>query len=112
MIKGNVIKFGYGDVVVGGCNLGYIEITNIKPPLECGQTITKDIYKDLEIGLSVRIYEENTWDIYKLMRTVNENNRIVAYKGYVLDFSNYNEESVRVVKDASYRTVNLMCLAC
>jgi hypothetical protein len=46
------------------------------------------------------------------METVNKNNRVVIYGEYTLDFSNYNEESVRAVRDATYNTVNLLCLAC
>lgn len=110
MIIGNVIKLGYGDVVVSSCGLGYMDFTNIKPPLEIGSTIRKDI--DIEYGLRIKIYEDNDWELYDLIKTVNINNRIVEYKGYVLDFSNYNEESVRIVKDKAYNTVNIRALAC
>ncbi|MGJ0846576.1 hypothetical protein ACR77J_07800 [Tissierella praeacuta] len=110
MIEGNVIKFGYGDVVVSSYGMGYVDFTNIKPPIECGSTVKKDM--NLEYGLSIRIHEDKHWELYDLIKTVNKDNRIVQYKGYVLDFSNYNEESVRVVREKAYNTINIIALAC
>lgn len=110
MIKDNIIKFGHGDVAVGSCGMGYVSFTNIKPPLECGQSITKDM--DIEYGLSITIYEDCDWDLYNLMKTVNENNMVVKYKGYVLDFSNYNQKSVDTVKKHAFNTINTLVLAC
>ena len=112
MIKGNIIEFGYGDVLVGACGCGYVEFTNIKPPLKCGQTVYPEMYDELEIGLTVKLYEDEVWDLYHLINTVNKENKIIEFKGYILDFSNYNKESVRVVSDHAYKTVNIMCLAC
>lgn len=112
MIKGNVIEFGYGDVVVGVNQMeGCIIITNIKPLLECGTKFKKGEI-DIEYGLSVKIYEDNIHDIYDIICTVNKENRIVKYKDWIFDFSNYNEESVRVMKDASFNIVDIRCLAC
>lgn len=110
VIKGDIIKFGYGDVVVGSCGRGYVSFTNIKPPLECGQSITKDI--NVEYGLSVTIYEDEDWDLYKLIKTVNKDNRVVKYRDYTLDFSNYNQKSVDVVKKHAFNTINTLVLAC
>lgn len=111
MIKGNIIKFGYGDVAVHGDYMGFIEFTNIKPPLECGQTITDKVKKDLEIGLKIRIYGYDL-QLYELMKDVSETNKIIEYKGYKLDFSNYNANSVGVVEEAALNMANPMCLAC
>ena len=110
MIKGNVIKFGYGDVAVYSCGMGYVSFTNIEPPVECGQAITKDM--GITYGLSIKIYEDDLHDLYRLIRTVSENNRVVEYKGYVLDFTNYNQKSVDVVKKHAFNTTNTFALAC
>lgn len=115
MIKGNIIEFGYGDVAVGSSRLmKFVDFTNIKPPLECGERITTEMEKDLEFGESIRIYEDGIWDIYSLMKTISENNRIVKYKEYTFDFSNYNEKSVKTVKEHLYNVImgDILCLAC
>lgn len=111
MIKGNVIEFGYGDVVVGV--LPYrkcITITNIKPPLVCGSRLT-DV-NAVEWGKTIEIYEDNLHDIYKLIQTVNEDNRVVRYNDWTFDFTNYNKESVRVVRDKAFNIIDVRCLAC
>lgn len=110
MIKDNIIKFGYGDVAVGSCGMGYVSFTNIKPPLECGHSITRDM--GIEYGLSIEIYEDKNWELYELIKTVNESNNIVKYKGYTLDFTNYNQKSVDVVRKYARNTVNTLALAC
>lgn len=112
MIKGKVIEFGYGDVVVGNdwfkeC----ITITNIKPPLECGKTIRRGV-EGIEFGESIEIYEDELHDIYKLICTVDEYNRVVKYKEWTFDFTNYNKESVKVVRDSAWSIVSPMLLAC
>lgn len=112
MIKGNIIEFGYGDIAVSSNGMGYISFTNIKPPLKCGQIITKVMRKDLEIGLNITIFEDKLWEVYNLVKTISKNNRVVKYKDYILDFSNYNEESVKVVLRGAFNMVNLRCLAC
>jgi len=112
MIKGNTLYFGTGDILVGSNDLGYMNFENIKPPQEIGKTITKEIYSGLEIGLNLEIWEDNIHELYELFKTVNENNRVVKYKDYTFDFTNYNQGSVNVCRKFSYRTVNIMCLAC
>lgn len=112
MVKGNVIEFGYGDVVVGVDPVkGCITIANIKPPLECGTTIKRGD-NSLEYGTTVEIYENEIHDIYNLICTVNEENRVVKYNNWIFDFSNYNEESVRVVREKAFHIVDVRCLAC
>lgn len=111
MIKNNIIKFGYGDIAVHSCGMGYIEFKNIKPPLECGQRITKDMDVDYH-GKSIKIYEDEDWEFYELIKTVNKDNNMVEYKGHTLDFTNYNQESVDTVKKHAFNTINIMALAC
>jgi hypothetical protein len=112
MIKDNTLYFGSGDILVGANDLGFMHFENVKPPQEIGKTITKEVYEGLEIGLYLEIWEDNTHELYELFKTVNENNRVVKYKDYSFDFSNYKQGSVEVCKQFAYRTVNLMCLAC
>lgn len=111
MIKGNVIEFGYGDVLVCADQIkGCITITNINSILNCGE-IVKDINL-LSYGEKIEIYEDNLHDIFNLMCEVSEENRIVKYNGWTFDFSNYNDESVRVVIDKAFNIVNIFPLLC
>ena len=110
MIKGNILEFGYGDVAVSSNGTGYIKFTNIKPPLECGTRITSGM--SIEYGDSITIYEDEILEFYNLVETVNIDNTVVEYKGYTLDFSNYNEKSVKIVKKNAKNMVNWMVLAC
>lgn len=114
MIKGNTIEFGYGDVVVGVDQFKRcLIITNIKPPVACGTKFRKvEDTNDVEFGESIEIYEDNLHDIYNLVCTVNEKNKIVKYKQWIFDFSNYNKESVRVMKDFAFNIIDVRCLAC
>lgn len=111
MIKGDRIMFGYGDVAVASSKImSYIEFVNIKPPQEIG--ICLDVVEGIEYGLCVRLKEDNSFDLYKLIKTVTEENNIVEFKGYVLDFSNYNSKSIDVVLQHARNMVNTMVLAC
>ncbi len=111
MIIGNKIKFGHGDVaVMGDSLLERITFASMKPPLECGSRITSDM--DVEFNEKIIINGDGTLDLYNLIKTVNKNNTIVEYKGYVLDFSNYNEKSVEIVLKHSHNMINWMALAC
>lgn len=97
---------------MGASELGYMSFTNIKPPQEIGKAIRKVNREELEIGLQLNVWEDEVWDLYELFKTVNENNRIVKYKEYTFDFTNYHQGSVEVCKEFAFRTVNIMSLAC
>ena len=46
-------------------------------------------------------------------QTTDQNgNRVVKYRDYTLDFSNYNQKSVDVVKKHAFNTINTLALAC
>ena len=113
MIIGKVIKFGYGDVLLGA-NPWYGRMTfeAIKPPLIPGQQVDRELYGQLEIGVKIDIYESDCWELHNLFKTVNEDNKIVEYQGYTFDFSNYNQLSVNSAINRSYYTVNLTAFAC
>ena len=62
-------------------------------------------------------YTKNTFGIYDELKRVNENNRIINLvdsktgKKYILNFENYNQESVNAVRECAYNMVNTMLLA-
>ena len=113
MIIGNTIKFGYGDVVVRSCDIrGVIIFTNVKPPQEIGEKLTSKYLDSLEVGLEVTLTEDKPHELYKLIRGVSKENPIVEYKGWKFDFTNYNEESVRIVKEHAFDMVWLQALSC
>lgn len=110
MIKGKVIKFGYGDVGVGSSKFGsFISLTNIKPPQKVGDALLKK--DNIEYGEQIKI-SICDYKLYELFKTVNENNRIIKYKEYTFDFSNYNSKSVDICIENAHNAVNMMALAC
>lgn len=101
MIKGNTLYFGSGDIVVSSnswCYSAEVGFTNIKLPCKCGDTITKEIERNIEFYDSISITLED-YELYNLLCNVDENNTIFIYKDYIFDFTNFNKESVRVCKD-------------
>jgi hypothetical protein len=101
MIKENTLYFGYGDIAVSSNTWGYspiVNFTDIKPPCKCGETITKEMQENIEFGKSINI-EMNDYDLYDLLCSIDETNKVIKYKEYTLDFTEYNKESVRVCKD-------------
>ena len=113
MIKDKVISFGYGDIAVASNSFtGGIYFTNIKPPMECGAMITSEDMDGIEFGLCVTIYDKVPHDFYHLVRKVTSENPVFEYDGYTIDFSNYNEKSYKVVRDAAFKMVNTLTLAC
>lgn len=105
MIEGNRIKFGYGDICVGASAFKQqVTFQQFKPPAEPGENVPYDveftseqIVIDLDLNSSFKIYN----DILRSMRYVKER-KITEFeiKGYILDFSNYNEKSIDVVNRA------------
>lgn len=117
MIKDKTLYFGYGDISVGRDIVSScIIFRNIKPPCECGETITKDLIKekDIEFIDEPILLLVDDYDVYTLFKSVNEDNRIIHYNGYTFDFTKYNYESVRVCLDAANDILdsNRMLLAC
>lgn len=110
--KTKTIKFGYGDILVGvNRYIPRMSFTSIKPPVEVGTTVSYND-EDIEICGRVEILEYHIHDLYNLFCTVNEDNKIVKYKDWTFDFTNYNEKSVEVVKKKAYQTLYTLCCAC
>lgn len=119
MIKDNEIKFGYGDIAVNSSWLeGCVSFKEVEPLFGIGTRFTQEQFQDLKIKKEIKIYENEIWYIYDELKKVNKNNRIIYLtdaktgKKYILNFENYNEKSLEVVKEQAFNTVNLLCLAC
>ena len=110
MIVGNRIIFGFGTIGVMGSSLReQISFTVIKPPQEIGENIVDE---SIEIGETIILKEDRPYEFYNLVKTVNESNRVIEYKGHVLDFTTYNQKSVNVVLKHARNMVNLRIYAC
>lgn len=113
MIEGKMIKFGYGDVAVGG-RLGVITFTDIKPPQEVGSTLKEkdvDIYEIVEIKAEYQEFE----NLYNELKNNNwELNKLINFKDYVLDFTKYNKKSIYVIQKMLLNSLGIsqLCLAC
>ena len=116
MIERKVLKFGYGDIVVGGHPVTQeISFQQIKSCAKCGEYPKLD---DTElVGECIRIKIEYK-DYLKLKeKLASVKSRKISkfkFKGYTFDFTNYNKESVNVCIQASGRAINLyqLALAC
>ena len=101
MIIENRLIFGYGDIGVGFNNFG-LTFTQLKPPAEVGATLNPEYCSkhEIEFGKEYNL-TMNLDDVHELKRMINKvtkNNCIFEYKGFIFDFSKYNEGSIDVVK--------------
>ena len=100
MIKGNEIYFGYGSVAVGPFG-NSLRVLHIKPPQPIGKRV---ISNDVEIiGKPIHIPFKKISEIHELHALLSsvdkyEHKRFV-FKGCVFDFSNYNPDSVKTVRE-------------
>lgn len=116
MIKGNTLYFGFGDISVSSNSRNYspvVVFTNIKPPCKCGDAITKEMRKNIDFYESISITMDD-YDLYNLLCCVNENNKVIEYNQYTFDFTNFNEQSVRVCMDGVKNAllIHQLSLAC
>lgn len=99
MIIRNIFKFGYGDISVHSNGIEQvIRFREFKPPGECGECLlSKDIeYTSDEIILDIS-YEDYCELRQKIKYVLDKETFVFEFKGYIFDFSNYNEASVKVV---------------
>lgn len=97
MIEGNRLKFGYGDISVGSDKLTQrMSFQQFKPPKECGDRVLEDVeYIGNEIILEFSY--EDYCDFSKNLKIVsNKETTEFIFKEYIFDFTNFNEESVKV----------------
>lgn len=108
MIKDNIIYFGYGDIAVGSTTNGYVTFREFKPLQKVGSTLSKN---DVEwVSELIAIHAESISN-FELDKVKNQTNKQVNAGKYILDFSNYNNESVRVITSNRTRALRIMCMA-
>ena len=114
MINGNRLKFGYGNIAVGSDELTQrMSFQQFKPHAECGGNVPEDIeYIGDEIILKFS-YEDYCEFSKKLEQVYNKETAEFIFKGYVFDFTNFNEESIKVCKKHLNYTMRyyFMCMA-
>lgn len=96
MIDNNILKFGYGDIAVGSSPAQLIRFQQFKPPEECGNYVSNNVEfigKEIIISLTYEDYR-NLKD--KLKEVKSRNISLFEFKGYIFNFTNYNEKSVEV----------------
>ena len=98
MIDGNIIKFGYGDILVGSI-LNCITIVGIDKAFEPGMTFSEDNVKFITDTLHITFNTiiQITSFRYSLLKLEKSENKIFEYGGWIFDFTNYNQKSVDVV---------------
>ena len=99
MINENRLKFGYGDISVSSDGLTQrMNFHQFKPPAKCGDQISDDVeYIGDEIIL--KFSYEDYCEFSKYLEQVSDKEITdFSFKGYIFDFTNYNEESVKVCK--------------
>lgn len=97
MIKGNIIYFGHGTVGVSViCHC--LNLIHIEPPQVIGKVINDDAKAVRQINIPFRKLSE----IHELRALLSETSRYehkrFVFKGYVFDFSNYNSDSIEVIR--------------
>lgn len=99
MINGNRLKFGYGDICVRSDELTQrISFQQFKPPAKCGDSVPEDVEyigDEIVLELSYEDYCEFSKNIEQV------SNKVITeflFKGNVFDFTNFNEESIKVCK--------------
>lgn len=110
MIIDNKIMFGYGDIAVGA-TVDIITFQQFKPPAECGNHVNDNVEF---IGEQIILYisHEEYHELNKYLSSVsNKDISVFTFKDYIFDFSNYNKESVIVVKRKLCQAKNLYILA-
>lgn len=113
MIEENTIKFGYGDIVVTSDVLcGTITFNYVKPAYEVGDKVNMTTSKDMVVVSKITLIEDKPFEFSKLIKNVTVENTLVQYKGYVFDFSRYNEKSVEIVRRHAENMVCLLALGC
>ena len=122
MIENNVVKFGYGDIVVSH-NGVYLKFEEVQNPKVIGQCVRDS----LDLGFSsltgkqikLRLNTiESLGEFSNLLKGVTQENCVFTYIDngvpYVFDFSMYNASSIKVVYEVfeSYRYTQIIPLAC
>ena len=109
------LAFGHGNIILGVDPFGYIHAYETADSKKCG---TNAVDLDTSKCAHHRIPVDSIADCTTLQKKMsNIENRICDsfdFKGYTFDFTNYNEESVAVVRQTIEKSVILYTrlLAC
>ncbi|PAD70669.1 hypothetical protein CHH83_02365 [Bacillus sp. 7586-K] len=115
MIQNKVLKFGYGTIVVTSSDFfRTVEFKYIHPPKPIGEIKEKDLNEIVILDKVVFKYDSDMNLFYKELLNVTPENSILNFRGYTFDFTNYNEESLKVVIKGFKTAVMgfLLALAC
>lgn len=114
-----VFTFGNGGVLVHASWINqYIELTQIKPPTGYIGTIKKEDLEKAEPLYSVKISKKDNEELLKKLRTelkLMRGSSVIVLNECVLDFSDYNIESTKIVINAiddALRGCSQFALAC
>lgn len=112
-LETNTLVFGCGDIVISTVVYGLM-FSQLNKPQQCGKGLN-DLEDDCEcIGeypLYFDTYQE-TLDLLKKVKAITKNkNQIFTFKNLTFDFSYYNKESVRILKDAIEKVQTTYLLA-
>ena len=100
MIENKVLKFGYGSIMVGQCDFTRtLKLSHIIPPLEVGQSVKESDNVTILETIEFK-FENDMVDLLLKLTEIEEGSKQVEFRGYLLDFTNYNVESVNVLKKA------------
>lgn len=96
--KENIIYFGYGDIVVGSIT-NTLLIMPIKPPQKTGSILDMNRVEIIgeTISFSFTTLKEIN-DFRYALNLIDPTVNCFAFQDYIFDFSNYNKESVMVIK--------------
>lgn len=114
MIEEKRLKFGYGDICVGSDILTQrMSFQQFKPLAKCGDQVSNDVeYIGDEIVLEFS-YEDYREFGENLKQVFNKETTEFLFKEYIFDFTNFNEESIKVCKKHLNNAMELyfMCMA-
>lgn len=106
MIERNVIKFGYGTVLVSSSEwLRELRFQHIEPPLVIGESPKNE--GDITIVSEITFnYDVDMRDLLKQLSSLESYGYRLSFRGHVLDFTKHNETSIEVVKKALKNVIN------
>lgn len=103
-VKGNRLSFGYGDIIVNAIpDAMSVQFKTINCEMVIGHSLKELEPSSVEITKidTIKYTEQEARDLIRILDLVLEVDFNVFYfNGIVYDFSNYNPDSVWVVKNA------------
>lgn len=98
MIVDKTLKFGYGDISLGG-RFQTLTFQQFKPPAEIGSFIDPSEVEFTSEEISINISYDDYVEYKKKLEQVEEKSILeFTFKGYTFDFTNWNIKSVYACK--------------